>query len=126
MANVETENAQDRIEMGKRIRENRIAKKMKARTLAQKIGITPAALSRIENGEVFPSSAILIRISEALEVPLSALQPQKLDKYSPRIFADSTPINSYASKFNRKTPRVQRLITDILTAIFILLVDFIN
>ncbi|WP_324823005.1 helix-turn-helix transcriptional regulator [Sinanaerobacter sp. ZZT-01] len=62
------------IELGKRIKEARIAKKM---TQSELVGdfITRNMLSQIENGSATPSIKTLAYLSDVLEVPLNELMP---------------------------------------------------
>ncbi len=62
------------IELGKRIKEARIAKKM---TQSELVGnfITRNMLSQIENGNAAPSIKTLSYLSAVLEVPLNELMP---------------------------------------------------
>ncbi len=57
----------------KRISEIRTQKGMNQARLAEKAGITPAAISQIENGDRTPSIPVLHRIANVLEVSLDYL-----------------------------------------------------
>ena len=59
--------------LGKRIKELRISKKMTQEQLAEKIGIGPASLSKIEIGMYHPNDDNLEKIAQALDV-----EPYKL------------------------------------------------
>ena len=60
----------DRVRIGYRIKTLREEKQMDAKTLAQKAGITPANMSRIEQGKYSPGLDILCRIASALGMQL--------------------------------------------------------
>lgn len=60
----------DRERIGHRIKELREDQQMDAKTLAQKSGITPANMSRIEQGKYSPGLDILCRIASALNMQL--------------------------------------------------------
>lgn len=56
--------------VGKRVRELREAQGMSARALAERAGVTPAYVSRLEGGRLSPTIATLSRVTEALREPL--------------------------------------------------------
>ncbi|MBQ3580166.1 MAG: helix-turn-helix domain-containing protein [Bacteroidales bacterium] len=60
----------DRERIGHRIKALREEKQMDAKSLAQKAGITPANMSRIEQGKYSPGLDILCRIASALGMQL--------------------------------------------------------
>lgn len=60
----------DRERIGHRIKELREDQQMDAKTLSQKSGITPANMSRIEQGKYSPGLDILCRIASALDMQL--------------------------------------------------------
>ena len=60
----------DRERIGHRIKELREEQGMDAKTVAQKAGITPANMSRIEQGKYSPGLDILVRIASALGMQL--------------------------------------------------------
>lgn len=62
--------------VGTRIREARQRLGLQAAVLAERAGITPKALSEIENDKVMPKKETLQRLGEALDVPLHLIQPQ--------------------------------------------------
>lgn len=66
------------VELGKRIKEARIAKKM---TQSEVVGnfITRNMLSQIESGSATPSIKTLAYLSQILEVPLNQLMPDQKD-----------------------------------------------
>ena len=60
----------DRERIGLRIKTMREERQMDAKTLAQKAGITPANMSRIEQGKYSPGLDILCRIASAMDMQL--------------------------------------------------------
>ena len=60
----------DRERIGHRIKTLREEKLLDAKTLAQKAGITPANMSRIEQGKYSPGLDILCRIASAMDMRL--------------------------------------------------------
>lgn len=56
-----------------RIKEARESRGMNQAQLAQKAGITPAAISQIEKGERVPTTPVLKRIADVLQVSLDFL-----------------------------------------------------
>ncbi len=60
------------IDIGKRIRKLRQARKMSLRALARASGLSPNALSMIERGRTSPSVSTLYRLADALNVPITA------------------------------------------------------
>lgn len=59
--------------IGRTIREQREARKLTARELAGRAGISSAMISRIESGRVSPSLGVLELVAAALETPVAAL-----------------------------------------------------
>ena len=60
-------------EVGAKLRQVRLAKGMTLRAVGEKIGLSPAFLSRLERGQVSSSIAHLIRISELYGIHVSTL-----------------------------------------------------
>ncbi|MFC6010922.1 TetR family transcriptional regulator [Nocardia lasii] len=86
----------DRRAVGTRVRQARNAAGLSLRTTAQRIGVSPATLSAIENGKTAPSVARLICLAEVLDVWASHLLD---DEYQPtppprRRTPDATPHRS--------------------------------
>lgn len=75
----------DSFELGKRIKEARIARKM---TQSQVVGdfITRNMLSQIESGTATPSIKTLEHLSRVLKVPLSQLMPDQTDQKEDALF----------------------------------------
>jgi DNA-binding XRE family transcriptional regulator/quercetin dioxygenase-like cupin family protein len=63
----------DRLAVGRQIREIREARTLSLRALADASGVSRSMLSDIERGAKSPTIALLAAVSEALDVPLSAL-----------------------------------------------------
>lgn len=61
------------ITLGKNIRMLREARGLKAKDIAEKADLTPAYVSRIENGKVKVSVDVIIRIAQAMSIPTAAL-----------------------------------------------------
>jgi transcriptional regulator with XRE-family HTH domain len=59
--------------IGVALRDIRETHDISARQLSDDSGISPAMISRIENGQVSPSIATMAALSEALDVPLASL-----------------------------------------------------
>lgn len=96
---------------------------MTATDLAQLADMTAATLSRINNSEASPNIKTLIKISEVLEVPFSALQPKRLDKYSTLLLIIVTPILPYLHQFRTKPQKSQKEIIKLVVSLFISLID---
>lgn len=62
--------AQKRMCLGGAVKRIRNLKKLKQDPVAQAVGINPAYLSRIENGERQPSMEVLLKLVQVLEVDL--------------------------------------------------------
>lgn len=58
--------------LGRNIRLLREAQGLKAREVAEKSDLTPAYISRVENGQVKVSVDVIMRIADAMEVPTAA------------------------------------------------------
>lgn len=99
-------------EVGARIVERREELGMKASTLAIQVGITAASLSYIESGQKAVKASTLVAIAETLKVPLSRLQPQKLDKYS------NVPkeLEALLPKLKEKSPAEQQMLIRMFSA----------
>jgi transcriptional regulator with XRE-family HTH domain len=59
--------------VGRTIRELRDLKRMTARDLGLRAGVSPAMISRVESGQVSPSLSVLEMLAAALEVPMVSL-----------------------------------------------------
>jgi transcriptional regulator with XRE-family HTH domain len=61
----------ENITIGERVKKYRLTKNFSQQYVAQKIGITQKAYSKLENNEIKMGVDTLIRIAEALETPIS-------------------------------------------------------
>jgi len=78
---MDTTMEQNRPNVGGKIRRIRREKDISQKVLAEKIGMTQAAISRIEQGEVDVNSSVIFRIAEALNVsPASLFEPDEAQK----------------------------------------------
>ena len=99
-------------EMGEKIVARREELGMTATELAIYADVSTVTLSSIEAGHSATGTDKLIRIAEALKVPLSSLQPTSLDKYS-----DISPeLLSLMPKLTKKSPTEQRKIIKLITS----------
>jgi transcriptional regulator with XRE-family HTH domain len=57
--------------VGVRVREIRVGKGLSARELASRAGVSPAYLSRLENGRLSPTVSTLTRVMRAMDEPVS-------------------------------------------------------
>lgn len=57
------------MEIGARIKDIRLSKRLTQRKLADLVNITPSFLCRIEKGNATPSLAIIYSIADALDIP---------------------------------------------------------
>ena len=64
---------QSAVEVGPRIKAVRRAQRLTIESLAEASGLTKSFLSKVERGKSTPSVAALLRIAEALNIPLSSL-----------------------------------------------------
>lgn len=58
---------------GARLKQARLAAQLSLRKLADLVGVTQTAIQKYEAGKIFPSSNILMKISEAVQVPVEYL-----------------------------------------------------
>jgi len=65
--------------LGQTVRGLRLKSKIAQQELAQRVGITPAFLSRIENDREHPSRTVLEKIAMQLNIPLVVLNLLSLD-----------------------------------------------
>ena len=70
--------------IGARIKQSRRRAGLSLRALAQRVGVSHTAISQYEKEETTPSSDVLIRISEALDVGLDVLlRPVRVGEIRP-------------------------------------------
>jgi transcriptional regulator with XRE-family HTH domain len=67
-----TENKEQTMDVGSRLRELRLERGLSMRSLARLSGLSTNALSMIERGKTSPSVSTLYKLSEALELPITA------------------------------------------------------
>ena len=60
-------------EFGDLLRVQRITLKLKSKEVADKVGISAAAYSKIELGQVHPTDILCQRLSEVLDIPVQKL-----------------------------------------------------
>lgn len=63
----------DYVQMGKRIREQRLKYKLTQEKLAEKVDVAPSYISEIERGTSICSLSVLVRIADVLELNLDNL-----------------------------------------------------
>jgi Zn-dependent peptidase ImmA (M78 family)/DNA-binding XRE family transcriptional regulator len=64
---------------GVRLKQARLATGLSLRALAEKIGVSPTAIQKYEKGKVIPSSDMLIKLANALEIAVEYLfRPQNI------------------------------------------------
>ena len=68
-------------EIGLRIARRSADLGMNQKELSIQADVPYQTISLIENGKRMPDTATLLKIAQALKVPLSALQPESLDQY---------------------------------------------
>ena len=100
-------------EMGKKIVARREDLGMTATELAIYVGITSAALSRIENGQSEAKVTTLIKIADILTVPLSYFQPGGADVSTNNI---PPKLLALIPKLNRKAPSEKRKIMQLFAS----------
>lgn len=91
------------VELGKRIKKQRLAQAMTQAQLAEKAGITAQYLSHIENGNQKMSIAVFSRVCDALNVSADKIlynrSPESLRQLSEdidQLLADCTSTERYA------------------------------
>lgn len=78
--------------IGERIRQARGVAHLTQEALAEKVGVTPQAISKYERQQDVPSSGVLLRIASALERPLTFfLRPVRVGSVSPQFRARNLP-----------------------------------
>jgi len=100
--------------LGGRIVELRKAAGLTQEQLAEKVGVTPVTISRLERGVTVPSLATLARIGEALQAGM----PDLFDFQRGRT-AKEREIESLALKLKHRTPGEVSLIGRLAAAVFL-------
>lgn len=73
------------IDIGKKLREIRIAKNMSQRELAEKVNLTAGFISQMENNQIVPSLASFIQICDALGIKASEILSEERVEDAPVI-----------------------------------------
>lgn len=75
--NVDNNDLDPRLEIGKKLRSIRLEQKLSLRELAEKAEVSASLLSQIENGKANPSVRSLYSIAEALALPVNYFFPNE-------------------------------------------------
>ena len=67
--------------VGDRVYAARVQRGWNTTELSIQADVSIEQISRYENGTKLPSLEVLVRMADALQLPLSALQPSELDQY---------------------------------------------
>jgi transcriptional regulator with XRE-family HTH domain len=67
------------MDIGKTIRQLRLSQGMRIKELAQRTKLTSSLISQVEREVVMPSLTTLIKISQALQVPIVSFFPTQMD-----------------------------------------------
>ena len=59
------------LELGRRIREKRLDKRLRIQEVADKSGVSKGLISQIENGRTIPLLTVMLRIIQSLEIEVS-------------------------------------------------------
>lgn len=102
-----------RKKLGGRIAEFRRAAGFTQEQLAEKVGVTPVTISRLERGVTVPSLVTLARIGEALHTGM----PDLFDFQRGRT-AKEREIESLALKLKHRTPGEVSLVGKLAAAVF--------
>lgn len=94
----------EREQLGRRVRQLRLARGMSARDLAARSGLTTAYLSRLENGRLSPTVATLSRLVAAMEETITSLFTGEQEPGPVVRAAERTPLQSSGVADFRITP----------------------
>jgi transcriptional regulator with XRE-family HTH domain len=97
------ERVADEDHVGARVRELRSARGLSARELASRAGVTPAYLSRLENGRLSPTVSTLTRVMRAMGEPVS------------RVFGERTPTGPLVRVAQRQALHERGVVDYLLT-----------
>ena len=86
------------VDVGNRLRHLREARQFSLRTLAQKSGLSPNALSMIERGKASPSVSTLYRLADALGIPIT-------DFFNPQVAQQQVVFLKAAARTRLPFPR---------------------
>lgn len=92
-----------------RIKEARESRGMNQAQLAQKAGITPAAISQIEKGERVPTTPVLKRIADVLQVSLDFLAG-RTDESKLEDLLQNENLKAFYKGFKNLNPQDQEII----------------
>ncbi len=112
-------------DFGRLIRQKRIIKSLTLRELADRSGISPSYLSRIERSERFPSAGTLKKIAGPLNLDINELftfadylPSQSNNKYEPQFGNSDGELDPYVSWILSQEPiEVQRAVISILAVV---------
>jgi transcriptional regulator with XRE-family HTH domain len=90
------------LEVGRRIKQKRLDKRMTLQELADKSGVSKGLVSQVENGRTIPSLPVMLGIIQSLEIEVSAFF-EGLSLLEPTILVNRKK-TMLLSK--RKTPKV--------------------
>lgn len=77
------------LEIGKKLKEIRVSKKMSQKELAEKVKLTPGFISQIENNQIVPSLSSFIQICDALGIKAKDLLSDEITVENPIIKKES-------------------------------------
>lgn len=95
--------------IGERIKEAREKRKWNQLTLADQAEVTPAAISQIESGARTPSTPVLRRIAQALEVSMDYLSGRS-DETSLKDVKSDVKVDSFFRNFNNLSETERQII----------------
>lgn len=101
----------DLIEMGKRIRSERIAKGLSQKELASAAGLSYNTVSRAEGAQAICSIESLFAIADTLSVTPNDLSPSRF-----RCSSCESPLSELSEKFARLTPANQQIVLKSMAA----------
>ena len=91
-------------EIGRRMRDARIAHGYTLGQVAEMITISIPLLLRIENGELNPEDAFVIRFCEALRVPYDFLVQGEIDPVASLVITDPAKLDAIVKKMAQRPP----------------------
>lgn len=96
-------------QIGKRLREIRRSKRLTQKAMAKKIGVDYTYIGKIERAEQIPSLGVLIKISDALSLPLNRFF---MDESALRLI-NLLPMERYGVVRRREMRELLRLLEDV-------------
>jgi len=100
----------DKVQIGEKIREARLAGKLTQEELAEKVDICVTYLSDIERGKKFPSFALFVKFAEALDVSADYLLRGEINSAKPHVYTELNRL------LEPRTPRERQGAVEILKA----------